>query len=161
MEPVPLVDRNKALAAIFDGDIRFDGREARPVSESCPVFPGRLQDFVGHAAKDVPWRSKLPGFREYRIGEFDGFEANLLWIRPGRAMPAHSHEGSELTLVLDGGFSDEGGHYVRGDIAVADETIDHRPLADDDGPCICFAVTTAPLTLTGSVAQLFSDIFGR
>jgi putative transcriptional regulator len=68
-------------------------------------------------------------------------------------MPSHTHEGSEITLVLRGGFSDATGHYRRGDIAIADSEVDHRPRADEDEDCICFAVTDAPLRLTGPVAR--------
>ena len=37
--------------------------------------------------------------------------------------------GTELTLVLAGGFSDETGHFLRGDLAEADASVDHRPVA--------------------------------
>ena len=127
----------------------------------CDIFPRSMIRLTGCAARDIRWRTKLPGFKEFDLGEIDGCHSSLLWIRPGRAMPTHTHEGSELTLVLDGAFDDTDGHYGRGDIAAADETVEHRPIAAKDRPCICFAVTTAPLKLTGSYAQLFSDIFGR
>ena len=76
-------------------------------------------------------------------------------------MPSHTHEGSELTLVLDGAFRDANGRYGRGDISLADEHVDHRPIAEDERACICFAVTDAPLRLTGSYRQFFSDFLGR
>ncbi len=128
---------------------------------ACPVVPRALQRFSGYDAATMPWKTKLPGYREALVGEIDGCEAKFLWIRPGRAMPNHTHEGSELTLVLEGSFADEDGVYRRGDISAADETIDHRPVAGEGVPCICFAVTTAPLKLTGSFRQLFSDVFGH
>ncbi len=130
-------------------------------SAACPVVPRALQRFSGYDAVTMPWKTKLPGYREALVGEIDGCEAKFLWIRPGRAMPNHTHEGSELTLVLEGSFADEDGIYRRGDISAADETIDHRPVAGEGVPCICFAVTTAPLKLTGSFRQLFSDVFGH
>ena len=76
---------------------------------------------------------------------------------PGRVMPSHTHDGSEVTLVLRGGFSDPTGHYRRGDIAIADRDLDHHPRADDDEDCICFAVIDAPLRLTGPLAPLVAD----
>jgi putative transcriptional regulator len=54
-----------------------------------------------------------------------------------------------LTLVLAGGFSDASGHYLKGDVAVADPSVDHRPVADAGADCLCLAVTDAPLRLTG------------
>lgn len=158
--PLPLANRDSVFDAIVSSPPpeRASGATKR---RNCRIFPESLCDFVGFTADEVPWRTKLPGFREYTIGQWDGFDAKLLWIRPGRAVPAHTHEGSELTLVLNGGFSDDNCHYDRGDIAAADESVDHRPVADAGEPCICMAITTAPLKLTGSFSQLFSDIFGR
>ena len=158
MAPEMLLDREAMLRRVL---------QSAPVPgpatprRKCGILPGSLVDFAGFTADDIPWRTKLPGFREVRMPEEDGCHASFYWIREGRAIPHHTHEGSEVTLVLDGGFSDGIGHYLRGDVAAADETVDHRPVADDDGPCICFAVTTAPLKMTGSLSQLFSDIFGR
>jgi len=70
-------------------------------------------------------------------------------VKAGAALPQHTHEGAEYTLLLTGGFSDETGHYRRGDVAIADPSIDHRPVADEGEDCICLAVTDAPLRLTG------------
>ena len=109
----------------------------------------------------------LPGLRECRIATGDGMSAVLYKIRAGRKMPQHSHEGSEVTLVLRGGFRDEGGHFRRGDIAVADEHLDHVPVADEDEECLCFAVLDAPLRLTGPIGRWANlpmrllDIFDR
>lgn len=160
IEPVALNDRDAMLSAILHSETPDLATPSQPQDTDCPVIPRALRDFIGYRAEDIPWRTKLPGFREYRVGEIDGCDVEMLWIRAGRAMPKHTHEGSELTLVLDGGFTDATGHYLRGDISAADESVDHRPVADEDGPCICLAVTTAPLKLTGSMRQLFSDIFG-
>lgn len=131
-----------------------------PRTESTGIFPAPLKDFVGFDADQVPWRTKLPGFREFDIGEFDGCHASLFWIRPGRKIPAHDHEGMELTLVLHGAFSDVFGRYGRGEIAVADETVDHRPIAENETPCIGFAVTEGSLRLSGPVHQRLGDILG-
>ncbi len=42
----------------------------------------------------------------------------------------------ELILILDGAFRDERGRFGPGDISVADATVDHRPVAEKDRPCI-------------------------
>jgi putative transcriptional regulator len=158
VSPVTIDNRDERIAAIFERP----GMDVAPAaSAGDAVMPGVLRQFIGIGIEDIPWKTKMPGYREYLIGEIDGCEANLLWIKPGRKMPSHTHEGSEITLVLDGAFSDSNGRYGRGDIAVADDSIDHRPIAESDRPCICFAVTDAPLKLTGSYSQMFSDFLGR
>ena len=77
-------------------------------------------------------------------------------MRAGRQVPQHTHEGSELTVVLDGAFHDETGHYGRGDLVIADSSLDHRPTADEEQDCLCLAVTDAPLRLTGRFGRFFN-----
>ena len=158
IEPTPLKNRDAMLSAIFASREPDTATSIEP--QPSRVFPKALYDFVGFDADDVPWRTKLPGFKEYDLGDIEGCHVNLFWIKPGRTVPAHTHEGSELSLVLDGAFSDSRGHYGRGDISVADDSVDHRPSADSDRPCIGFAVVDAPLKLTGSFRQLIGDIIG-
>lgn len=157
LEPVAISDRDARLAAIFalGADPALE-----PVSVPRPAaktrLPAPLYDYIGKDVADLPWKTLLPGLREYRMGEIDGCKASLLWIRAGQAMPTHTHHGTELTLVLEGGFRDQHRHYVRGDIAYADDEVDHRPVADDDEDCICFAVTEGALRLTGPIGRLFA-----
>lgn len=158
IEPVALSDPEGMLAAVL--------ASASPapikIKPSVPatVFPKPLYDFVGFDAADVPWRTRMPGLKEYDLGDIDGCHVNLFWIKPGRTVPAHTHEGSELSLVLDGDFTDARGYYARGDISVADDSVDHRPCAGLDRPCIGLAVMDAPLKLTGSFRQMIGDIIG-
>lgn len=158
-EAIELKDREQALDSIFSSHSPSP-RQQPKAEETDGVFPARLRELVGCDAESVPWRSKLPGFREYDLGEIDGCHASLLWIKPGRAMPSHTHEGTELTIVLDGAFCDDSGRYGRGDISVADQSVDHRPVAEEGRPCICFAVTDGPLRLTGSIGRRLADLVG-
>jgi putative transcriptional regulator len=158
IDPVPLSNRDAMLAAVLASSA--PEASTRDVGGSERVFPKALYDFVGFDANEVPWRTRMPGFKEYDIGEIEGCHVNLFWIKPGRTVPAHTHEGSEISLVLDGAFSDARGHYGRGDISVADDSVDHRPNADMGRPCIGLAVMDAPLKLTGSFRQLIGDIIG-
>ena len=80
----------------------------------------------------------------------------LLRIDPQKPMPVHTHRGREHTLVLAGGFTDEFGHFLRGDFSSTDPTVTHRPVADPGEPCICLAITTAPLRLTGRFARFLN-----
>ncbi len=150
-------DRDGRLAAIFDADIRAD---LRPRGSS-GIMPAALVDFIGRDLEEIRWKTLLPGVREFKVSENSDGESTLLWIRPGRVMPSHTHDGSEVTLVLKGGFSDSTGHYRRGDIAIADHEVDHRPRADEDEDCICFAVTDAPVRLTGPVGRIVQRLFGH
>ncbi len=154
--PAPINDRDARLAAIFSAT--EENASPRRVDG---IVPAPLVDFIGRDLSDIRWKTVLPGIREHRVSDDSNGEASLLWIRPGRIMPAHTHEGVEVTLVLKGGFSDATGHYRRGDIAIADHEVDHRPRADEDEDCICFAVTDAPLRLTGPVGRLVQRFIGH
>lgn len=152
--PVAMSNRDDRLAAIFGLGTPV---AAKPVADlpRDPRLPVSLSRMLGRPSLDgLAWRSLMPGVKEYKIGEIDGCSASLLWIRAGRAVPSHTHEGSELTLVIQGGFADADGHYVRGDIAIADDHVDHKPVADRDEDCICFAVTEGSLRLTGPFGRL-------
>jgi putative transcriptional regulator len=156
---IVLHDRDARLAAIFNTADGADVAVAPATKDR--ILPAALAALVPYNSDSIPWRTKMPGYKECSLGVIDGCEVNLLWIRPGRKMPDHTHEGSEITLVLDGAFSDSNGRYGRGDIALADEDVDHSPVAENDRPCICLAITDAPLRLTGSYRQIFSDFIGR
>jgi putative transcriptional regulator len=155
IEPGAIARREARLAAIF---ATTDPKPHGPHPIPDAVLPRPLQRFLGGGLDTMSWRTVLPGIREHRMIGDHGCEASLLWVRAGRKMPAHSHEGSEITLVLQGGFADGTGHYRRGDIAFADAEIDHHPLADPDEDCVCFAVTDAPLRLTGPIGRIVQKI---
>ncbi len=158
IEPVSISGRDDRLDAIFASRPIEAPQPAMQPSTSVmhDALPLSLRQFIGCDLKDIPWRTRLPGLKEYRLDDMDGCHVSMLWIRSGQAMPTHTHSGTELTLVLEGGFSDGVGHYVRGDVSFADDTVDHRPVADDDGDCICFAVTEGDLRLTGPVGRFFA-----
>jgi putative transcriptional regulator len=145
----PARNRDARLAAIFGA---VDAIETRRGDD---VFPQSLAHFIGHDFASMPWRSRGFGMKEYRLADEDGVEASVYWVKAGRQMPSHTHDGAEVTLVLKGAFSDMRGHYRRGDLAIADSDVDHVPTIDPDADCVCFAVTDAPLRLTGPIGRLF------
>ncbi|MDO9416963.1 ChrR family anti-sigma-E factor [Pararhizobium sp.] len=158
--PVMFAGRDSRLDAIFAVQPKEVAPAPAVARPSHAMLPRALRDFLGFEAENIPWKTKLPGLREYEMGTIDGCEVSFFWIRPGRAVPAHTHEGYELSLVLDGAFNDSRGRFAAGDISVADESIDHRPIAEKNGPCISFAVTDAPLKMTGPLRQFIGDLIG-
>ena len=151
---MPLPNRDARLAAIFN-------REPAGMAPARPegFFPAPLRQFIGRDLAVIKWRTRLPGLREHRIASEAQGEASLYWIKGGRKMPFHTHAGSEATLVLQGAFHDASGYYQRGDVAVADADVDHQPVADGD--CLCFAVTDAPLRLTGPLGRIVERLLGH
>jgi putative transcriptional regulator len=148
-----VADRGQRLAAIF-----ADPPPEPAAPREKGLLPDPLAAFARSAADDLRWRAVLPGLKQVKLQDSSGAEASLLWIRAGRAMPAHTHQGLEATLVLQGSFSDATGRYERGDIAVADDDVDHKPVAGAAEDCICYAVSEGPVKLTGPVARLFDKL---
>ena len=123
-----------------------------------PAWAAHLPDTLRAVVARSPrrrWRLILPGVRSLELdvpGSVTG--ARMLRIAPGAGIPHHGHGGEELTLVLGGAFWDEQASYVRGDLAVSTATTTHRPTAFGDTPCLCLAVTAAPLRFTGPLGMI-------
>jgi putative transcriptional regulator len=108
------------------------------------------------------WRMIAPGIRfaGVDVSEDPACKVVLLRVGAGRALPMHGHTGSELTLILKGRYSDEGGTYGPGDIDEEDSTSDHRPKVEADGECICLTVIEGSLRPHGWLARLMMPLFG-
>jgi putative transcriptional regulator len=156
VDPVAIHDRDARLARIFGTEFADT-----PVTARQSIIPHALQRYAGSDVDAIRWKTVLPGFREWQIGTEDGCDMHMFWIKPGRKMPTHTHEGTEIFLVLDGSFADSTGYYGPGDISIADDSVNHRPVAGLERPCIGFSVTDAPLRLTGSISEKIGMLFGR
>jgi putative transcriptional regulator len=112
---------------------RLDGApDPERINGRSGVFPGPVMA----ALKGRPprWKSLGLGVRQSILSADRDGAVRLLYIPPGRAVPDHSHNGLELTLVLQRSFSDETGHFSIGDVEVADQQRDHTPVADAGAP---------------------------
>ena len=151
-------DRADAMS-ILDHE-RWPHRPLAGVDQLNVFMPLALRSYVSRHLGALEWRTILPGLERCRIARDAGAEASFLRCQPGKAIPVHTHRGREAVLVLQGAFRDRNGHYAPGDIAVADDTIDHRPVADGLLECITFVVLEAPVRLTGPFGRLLQRIFG-
>lgn len=121
-------------------------------------IPRPLRDYLSSTLDDLDWRN-WPGFKEHRLlPEDPGYTTRILSVGPAKALPRHDHEGPEYSLVLSGGFSDAGKHFLAGDVEVAEPPSDHQPVADPDGDCICLTVTSGPLRLTGPLLRVLNPV---
>lgn len=82
--------------------------------------------------------------------------SSLLHIQADGGVPEHTHKGYELTLLLDGEFSDEHGHYVPGDFMLLDGKNTHKPYSENG--CLCFTVVSDALHFTQGVNRLLNPI---
>lgn len=174
-----LCDECRARLASFDavGGEVLESTGAAPVSDRCldgalalirgavPVetaavrcrdktLPAPVLEYVDGSLDNVKWRAVGMGVKQAILSTSPEASARLLYIPAGVAVPDHGHNGLELTLVLQGAFSDEEGYFARGDIEVADDEVEHLPVADISEDCICLAVTDAPLRFKGVLPRL-------
>lgn len=92
-----------------------------------------------------------------RIALDDGpLRSSLLHIDAGGEIPEHTHTGFEVTLLLDGEFSDEEGKYVPGDFIWQDGSHQHTPLTKDG--CLCFTVVSSALHFNKGFSKLLNPI---
>ncbi len=163
-----MVDECDAIALSEDSlDATFALIDAEPAERSAPrvtpansVFPAPLQDYVGGDLDNVQWRSVGGGIMQAVLKTDGDDKVRLLSIPGGTAMPDHGHRGLELTMVLKGAFEDEDGYFGRGDVEVANEDLQHTPVAVAGETCICLAATDAPLRFKGLVPRIAQPFLG-
>ncbi|MEL6520457.1 MAG: ChrR family anti-sigma-E factor [Pseudomonadota bacterium] len=135
--------------------------KTRQAAKPCAVFPQPLVDYVGGSLNSVDWRPLGMGCKQSILKSSGEANVRLLYIPAGAELPDHGHKGIEMTLVLKGAFIDGTERFARGDIEVADEHLEHTPIADIGDDCICLAATDAPLKfnkLLPRIAQPFLRI---
>ncbi len=125
-------------------------------------LPGVLAPYLPDGLEGVRWRTLAPGIRQHQLKDVESGRGTvrLLSIAPGTTMPHHTHGGSELTLVLQGSFTDEIGRFQAGDLADLDSSVHHQPVADTDVPCICLIATDQRLKFSDALSRMLQPIIG-
>ncbi|NIZ09062.1 ChrR family anti-sigma-E factor [Pseudooceanicola sp. HF7] len=126
--------------------------QPEPENRRVDIYPGPVAAAMG--GKAPRWRAAGGGVRQMILHEDGRSSARLLYIPGGMAVPDHGHNGTELTMVLQGAFHDETGQFGPGDVEVADESLEHTPIADHGAACICLAATDARLRFKSLLPRL-------
>jgi putative transcriptional regulator len=117
--------------------------------EELLALPEPLREEALEACGSSGWKNLTPGVRRLKLDVSSEAEVELYRIEPGRTVPKHSHNGSEFTLVVSGGFTDETGSFGPGDVSVKGPEDTHQPTGDMDGVCFALAVHEGGLRFTG------------
>jgi putative transcriptional regulator len=156
----PAACDGRALASVMARlDDAIEIAEPSPATaldaETTATVPYPLHRYLAASLRDLQWHSVGRWFDEVRLPlHVKGIKASLMRIKSGALMPRHDHRGVEFTLVLAGGYRDEGHSFRRGDFDLKDVDHAHQPVVDEDGECICLAILDAPVKLTGSLGLL-------
>lgn len=139
---------------------KIKGMAPVPRPEPAPgTFPLPLRKIVGGDEDAVRWKSLGRGAKQAILFSDNDATARLIYIPAGQAMPKHSHRGMEMTLVLKGAFRDEDGVFARGDLEVADQQVDHSPMAEPGDDCICLVATDGRLKFQGLLPRIVQPFF--
>ncbi len=108
------------------------------------------------ASNGLKWNKLAGGINQAQVQIDNETQCEFLYMTPGSQVPVHRHQGNEVTLVLDGAFEDQFGHYGPSDFLVRNKRDQHQPSTEEG--CLCFAVLDSPLTFTSGLARLFNPI---
>jgi putative transcriptional regulator len=158
IEPVALNARDCQLASIFAAPAETSAAwrtrnwySAAVVTDE--LIPPTLRSFAGCEFDELEWDTVVPGLRRCTIASDRSGESSFMRCRAGKRIPRHRHEGLEAVLVLQGGLGNTAGHYLRGDVAIADEAVAHQPVADPNEECIYFVAREGAARYADPVAD--------
>ncbi|WP_086933552.1 ChrR family anti-sigma-E factor [Agarilytica rhodophyticola] len=107
--------------------------------------------------KTLKWSFVSSSLKSARLDTGQGkYEVCFHKIKRGGKVVEHDHRGLEVTLVLEGSFSDENGSYMPGDYIVKEPGEIHRPMATQDQDCLCLSVVEAPVKVTGFAGKIIN-----
>ncbi|WP_222184308.1 ChrR family anti-sigma-E factor [Geminicoccus harenae] len=121
-------------------------------------IPAVLARHLPAPLDELPWVWRGPLSEYPLLTDIPGYDTRFFRLKAGWPVPRHTHEGTELTVVIRGAYRDNTGSYRRGDLALADASVDHRPWAERGEDCYCLAVTDAGRRLTDPVLRLLNGV---
>jgi len=166
-----LADTQAAEIAVGDLDALL---AALPAQEAATIetkqivsdMPAHLASFFEGQGIDpaqavnLPFAPRAPGIATIPLTkEADGTYARLMRIAAGKAVPHHTHNGMELTVLIKGSYEDEVSWYGPGDFVEHGPEIRHQPIAGKDQDCICIGVTEGPLAFSNPVYRVLRPFF--
>lgn len=116
--------------------------------------------YIGMHLDGMDWIRAGRGLRVCRLGDRKSHAMWMIRAEPNTVLPEHSHNGSELTLVVKGAYFCEDRIYGIGDIEDADEETLHQPVVTSGDECICIAAVEGPLRFKQWVPRLAQPFIG-
>ena len=155
------IDAMPMLETAPEGCTQLPAQESIHLASS-NTDEGVLTRILGRQLDDVIWKRLGFGIWHYPIQLSPGSlgDLRLIKVAPGQVMPEHGHGGSELTLVLEGAYSDEFGSYRYGDVSDLGDDVDHRPISDPNEGCICLIASEQKARFKDVVSRIFQPLTG-
>ncbi|MBD1575767.1 transcriptional regulator [Vibrio sp. S11_S32] len=103
-----------------------------------------------------PWQGFGKISRARAVLDDGHLKMSLLHIAKGGGIPTHTHNGFEITLLLESSFHDDMGEYNAGDFIWLDGKHTHSPLTEQG--CVCLTVSSDAIHFTQGGSQLLNPI---
>lgn len=169
-----LIEQECAPVAMCDTALdsvlaRLDSRPPRQRPPEGTIFgeeldlPDILAGYLRGQQRALRWQNPFPGFRMMELAmECRQSKASIIQAEPAYKTPEHTHHGLEITLVLDGGYEDEKGHYNRGDIILRNDQFRRGPMACAKHGCTGLLVYSRPVTTKeNGLGKLLRQLLNR
>ena len=143
----PMIDTRPAIVPKIELDGRFFD------------VPRPLRRYVRNTGN---WSKLLGKVWQAPVDIGEAGAAHFIFMENGGQVPEHTHRGNELTLVVNGEFSDGLADYDSGDFLVMDNEHIHSPHSNNQDGCLVFSIVDEPLHFTSGLARLlnpFSHLF--
>jgi putative transcriptional regulator len=141
---------------------RIEARLDDPMpAKPAPQRSDRVADVPGLPAfvRSLPaskWKWVAPNLHLKRLALADSGDTRVFLLKsgPGTRFLPHRHTGPEMTTVLTGSFSHDGGHYGPGDFDFGDAEHDHEIVIGPEGECISLVAMQGELKLQGLLGRM-------
>ncbi len=131
-------------------------KEEQSACERTRHLPSVVQKLIPKE-KPLKWSFISPSLKAAQLDTGQNkYEVSFHKIKCGGKVAEHDHKGLEVTLILEGSFSDSEGNYVVGDFLVKKPGDVHRPIAAQDQDCLCLSVVEAPVKVTGLMGKVIN-----
>lgn len=141
------------LLSMLDSASSAESAVGLPDGDS--ILPRPLINYLLEVAgtaklSELEWYSYYTGIdRAFLTEGPDGVRARILRCQPGASFPVHGHGSEEVSLVLQGAYSDETGRYGRGDVQCVPAEKSHGPVVEADEICYVLVVSELPAIWLG------------
>ena len=160
-QEIGVKDLEAMLARLDESEVASDKRLQITLNDQTKkIIPKPLRNYLNGNLSDLDWRKIGSKVAQFNLNiPVQGCKVSLMQFKAGAPMPIHTHKGNEVTLVLSGGYSDDGQHFERGDFDARNETHTHQPVVDEGEDCIALVVMDAPVVLAGPISRFLNPFF--
>ncbi len=149
-------DSNSSIPITKANHLKVD--EKRPTK-----LPRAIHKLCDGDLTSLDWKSIGKNFRfsNLKVRDHDRKrETSLFYIKAGGNVPQHKHQGDEITVVLEGSFSDNEDRYHVGDFVVRTKGETHKPVASQNEDCLCLSTLDSPITISNPLVRILLPFFG-